>query len=104
MPRTRRYQDTAEKQRAYRERRKIAQSLTQSTGISCPPSRSNALSTTRWRALSKQAEDLLQQMKQQMETYFDQRSEAWQEAEKGEEFQKKIDRVQEAIQAIEDID
>jgi hypothetical protein len=39
-----------------------------------------------------------------MEAYQYQRSEAWQEGDKGQAFQEALDRVEEAIATVQDID
>lgn len=56
----------------------------------------------RWKALHEQACAALD-TKGEMQGYFDDRSEAWQEGEKGEAFQELLDRVEEARSAVDDL-
>jgi hypothetical protein len=42
-------------------------------------------------------------MQSEMQGYFDDRSEAWQEGEKGKAFQEILDRVDEARSAVDDL-
>jgi hypothetical protein len=60
-------------------------------------------SMSRWTTALAHAYDLLNSTQGEMQAYFDERSDTWQESEKGEEFQRKIDSVQEAINALDDI-
>jgi broad specificity phosphatase PhoE len=60
-------------------------------------------SMARWKAPHEQARAALDTMQEEMQGYFDDRSEAWQEGEKGEAFQEILDRVEEARTAVEDL-
>ena len=47
---------------------------------------------------------LLLAMQQEMQDYYEQRSEAWQESERGETHQQRIEAVQEIIDALDAIE
>jgi len=103
MPNPRKYDNAAARQRAYRERRKLArpkprQELPRAKPIAVMPN------TARWKQLRERAETDLQTLFQEMEEYRDQRSETWLDGERGQTFQQRLDRVEEAIQAVSDID
>jgi hypothetical protein len=105
MPTPRRHESAAARQRAYRRRRKLArtgslelESLPQASSIAAMPS------TARWKELRRQAGAALQTLLQEMETYQDQRSESWQEGDKGQAFQEVLDKLEEAIDAVRNID
>ena len=57
----------------------------------------------RWAAMKEQARALLCLMLAEMEDYRDERSEVWQESERGEAFEETIAQVQEACGYVEAI-
>jgi len=59
--------------------------------------------TIRWRQATSQAAGLLAAVVDEMEAYFDDRSETWQESERGEAHQERVDAVREIVEALEDI-
>ena len=105
MTSPRKHASPANRQSAYRQRQKLAiAQLRRAKGL--PPSASLGTmpSTARWNALIQTAADLLKTVESEMETYRDERSETWQESEKGEEFQDRLDRVAEALTYVEAVD
>jgi hypothetical protein len=58
----------------------------------------------RWSAMIREATALLQTVAEEREAYYDDRSETWQESERGEDFQQRTDTVQEALDAVETLD
>ncbi len=84
----------AQKQRAYRER------LRQKNLGELPasPGPCNIAPVKRWEGMKDQARTLLQQLHDETEAYFDDRSEQWQESDKGEAMRERI----EALAAILD--
>ena len=46
---------------------------------------------------------LLLAMQQEMHDYYEQRSEAWQESDRGEAMNERLQAIEEAIAAVEDI-
>ncbi len=58
---------------------------------------------TRWKALHEQVRAALDTIQAEMQGYFDDRTESWQEGEKGEAFQEILNRVDEARTAVEDL-
>lgn len=105
MPQPKRHQSAAAKQRAYRQR------LEAKFGASaCPGQTPKASpvplipSTARWRSMREQAMGLLGILKTEMENYLADRSDNWQESEKGETFQEKLDLLQEALDVLASID
>jgi hypothetical protein len=61
-------------------------------------------STARWKDLKRQAEAALETLLDEMEDYENQRSETWQEGDKGEAFRQAIERIEEALDAVRTID
>jgi hypothetical protein len=105
MPTPRKHKDRAHRQRAYRQRQKEAR-IIELQAKNMPPLASipTMPSTARWRALVQMAADLLETAQEEMESYRDDRSEGWQDSEKADEFQERIDRIVEAKEFVEAID
>jgi hypothetical protein len=103
MPAPRRHEDAAARQRAYRQRRKLAKpaprgDLPRPTCLPAMPS------AARWKELRERAQADLQTLLDEMEAYRDQRSEIWQDGEKGQAFQQVLDQVEAALEAVQDIE
>jgi len=60
-------------------------------------------SAARWRSLKEGALRLLETLEGEMRAYADERSEAWQESERGEAFEEAVDLVAEAAEAVRSI-
>jgi hypothetical protein len=90
---------SADKQRAYRER------LKQRAAGQLPaaPILTNIPPERRWKALQEQARTALQTMLDEMEAYRDERSEAWQESERGEPFNERIDALESIIGELDEL-
>lgn len=105
MPTPKRHENAAERQRAYRKRRKLARLKSLSpTNLPRPSPLAAMPSTARWKDLKRQAEAALETLLDEMEDYEDQRSETWQEGDKGEAFRQAIERIEEALDAVRTID
>jgi hypothetical protein len=100
MPTPRRHKDPAARQRAYRERCKLAPKAP-GQGLSRNPTMPAA---SRWKQLRKQAETDLQTLIREMEEHRDKRSDAWLEGKRGQAFQERLDLIQEAADILRDID
>jgi hypothetical protein len=101
MARPRQYADPAAKQRAYRAR--VAREREQARGAPGPPvSRtvSGGTGEGRWRALLAEAEATLARVCEEMEGHFEARSEAWQESERGERLQERVEAIQDALERL----
>jgi hypothetical protein len=105
MPSPRQHTDNAARQKAYRDRRKqdIADQLT-AKGIPAAAPIPTMPSMTRWQALHEQATAALQAIQDEMTAYHSDRSERWQEGERGQHFQDVIDQLDDAQQTLESID
>jgi hypothetical protein len=101
MPQPRRHVSAAARQAAYRERceqaRQIA--LTQK-GLPSLPAISSLPGWARWNASFKAAQELIACNLGEMQDYFDDRSESWQESERGEEHQERIACVEAVLDAL----
>jgi hypothetical protein len=105
MPQPRRHQSAAAKQRSYRQRLEARFGDSVCTGRIPKGSAVPGIpSTARWRALRGQAIEVLGILKDEMESYQADRSDNWQQSERGEAFQEKLDLLQEAMEALDSID
>ena len=95
----------AEKQKAYRERQKQARiTERQQKGLPPAPAVPTMPGTARWNALIVQAQAALDTCLEEMQTYFDDRSEQWQESERGEQMQERIDQISELLETLNNIE
>jgi hypothetical protein len=102
MPTPRRYASHAERQAAYRRRVAAArQHELQAKGMPSLPRVPNLPGTRRWAAMTEQALVLLQTIQEEMEEYHEQRSQQWQESERGEAMGERLQALQEVIAAVE---
>ena len=93
MPTQRKYEGSAERQAAYRARRRAR--------IESPPAASVTGSVyRRWESMRKQAARVLEEVACEMETYHTQRSDAWRDSELGEAFIEIMESVADAAQAL----
>lgn len=91
----------AQRQAAYRKRKKQAMEvLLTAKGLPALPSISSVPGWPRWNQAMMQVEMLMTQIQSEMEDYHDQRSERWQESEKGYEFLQKLEDLNAALEAV----
>ena len=104
MPTPRRYANQAARQAAYRGRRAAARNKELAAkGLPALPAIATMPGHVRWQAQLRQAGLLLQTVQAEMQEYYDQRSESWQESERGETFLERLQAVQEVHGAAEDL-
>jgi hypothetical protein len=105
MPTPRKYASPAQRQLAYRKRQEAARIAdTCAKGIPSAAAIPTMPSSARWNALIEMAKSLLGAVEQEMGDYRDDRSEVWQEGEKGEAFQATLDLVTDALTSVEAIE
>lgn len=106
MPRPRQTPDhiltRAEIQRAYRARQKQAREQEQKQkGLPASRPIPTMPDTPRWTALLDAARAQIETAKEEMQAYFDERSEEWQEGERGEAMQERIEQLETALESLE---
>ena len=104
MPTPRQYANRAQRQAAYRQR--IAEARRkemEARGVPPLPAVATIPGHPRWQALIQQAVLLLQTVQEEMQNYYDQRLDTWQESERGEAFLEHLQAVQEAQSVTEDL-
>lgn len=102
VPTPRKYKTDAQRQAAYRKRAAAAVALADAKGLPLAAAIPSMPSYARWKAMSVTAGSLLQGVYQEMTTYADERSEAWQESERAEAFAEQIAAVEAAIQSLDE--
>jgi hypothetical protein len=94
MPQHRQHADAAAKQRAYRARQAQARrDERQAKGLPPAPPIPTLPSRARWHALLDQARCALEGARDEMQTYYDDRSEAWQQGERAATLQDQLDHL-----------
>jgi hypothetical protein len=104
MPTQRQYQTDADRQKAYRQRQKQAR-LAELAAKNLPPTPAipTMPGTARWTALQAQAQAALQAMLDEMRSYYDDRSEQWQETDRAATMQERMDSIESIISDLEGI-
>jgi hypothetical protein len=102
MPQRRKYDTDAQRQAAYRHR---AAQTTCGTLLAYPvaPSLATVPAYRRWRALVGAAERGIQTVVDELQSYFEERTEAWQESERGEDFSALIEAAEQALAMAEEL-
>jgi hypothetical protein len=105
MPTPRKYANNAERQTAYRARRPLpshSQSKSQksTTGDSHVSPR---LSYRRWDAMIEQSLSLIRTVKEEMQLYYDQRTDRWQESERGGKHAETMETIEEIVYLMQDL-
>src|SRR5688500_14144562 len=104
MPTPRRHTNQAARQAAYR--RRLAQARERelaARGLPALPAIATMPGHARWQALIRQASRLLQTVAEEMQEYSDERSETWQESERGTAFLEHLQAVEDAQRAAEEL-
>ena len=104
MPTPKQHADNAAKQRAYRQRQREALAAAQKAkGLPPAPPIPTMPGTARWTAMMTAAYDLLNSAEAEMTAYYDDRTEQWQESDKGNEFERRLDNLREIVEQLADL-
>jgi hypothetical protein len=102
MPQQRRYEDNAAKHRAYRARQARARRAEQQAkGLPPVPPLPTLPSRARWQALLAQARLALETVRDEMQAYYEERSEAWQQGERAATLAEQIDQLEAVLRELE---
>ena len=102
MPQPREYPSNAQRQAAYR--RRTDQARTQQLvekALPPLPAISNMPGEARWTGALRQVHWLLETIISEMEEYKEERSEQWQESEKGWAFAERLESLQDVLNSLE---
>ena len=104
MPQLRKYAANAARQAAYRRRARVQQEkLLATRGLPPLPAIAAMPGAARWKAALSQAALLLAQVKDEMDCYWQDRSETWQEGERGELMSEQMEALERIAGEIEEV-
>ena|SRR5450432_3018874 len=104
MPRPKIHASGAARQAAFRVRREQSrQALLAAKGLPALPAISGMPGWPRWNASFGNVEEMLTQTLSEMQDYFEDRSESWQEGERGEGHQEKVTLVEAVLDALSEL-
>lgn len=104
MPTPRQHSNPAARQKAYRERQALQRAEELSVkGLPPAPLIPSMPGTARWNAMIQGAGALLQTAHDEMEEYHGERSDTWQDSERAEALQAKIDALGEVLALVEEL-
>lgn len=103
MPTPKQYDSNADRQKAFRDRQKAARASALAQGAPKAAAVPTMPSTARWAALMQQARGALDTCRGEMQEYFDERSEQWQESERADAMQERIGQLESIISDLEEL-
>lgn len=104
MPQPKQHASAAARQAAFRARQAQArQRELAAKGLPPLPSIPSIPGWPRWNASLKTAQELIADTLGEMQDYYQDRSDSWQESERGEEHQEKIASVEAVVDALSDL-
>lgn len=104
MPTHRKHASNADRQAAYRARCELAREMELTTkGLPQIPRVPSIPGHRRWDAMVVQAHSLFESITQEMDTYYEERSDEWQTSDRGERFAERKDSVEQMAAQIEDL-
>lgn len=97
-------EQTAARQQRFRDRQKQAHRMEQAAkGLPALPSITTIPGRSRWNKSLLSAHLLIQQVNDEMQSYYDDRSEVWQEGEKGAGFVERQEEVEAVLNQLDDL-
>ena len=104
MPQPRIHRSAAARQAAFRARREQARQVELTAkGLPLLPVIPSLPGWPRWNATFRMAHGLIDGAVSEMHDYFDDRSESWQESDRGAEHQERIESVEAVLEALGDL-
>ena len=104
MAQERKHANPAQRQAAYRKRCEAARQQQLSVrGLPPLPVIATLPGQTRWSAALSSAQALVIQVSTEMQHYYDERTETWQESERGAQFQERLDAIEELLSQFEQV-
>lgn len=104
MPTPRRHVHPAARQAAYRARCAAARKQEQAAkGLPALPAVATLPGWRRWNAVAQQVAQLLKTAVEEMEAYADERSEAWEDSDRGGDFRERLEMWEQALASTEEL-
>lgn len=102
MPQPAKYKNQAARQAAYRARQEqAARDAAKQRGLPPLPALPAMPGTARWNAALTLALRLVEEVGEQMQTYFDERSQTWQDSDRAQDFTTRQEDVEAAREALD---
>lgn len=102
MPQPRKHSDHAARQAAYRVRQtKAQQEQLHQRGLPPLPAITTLPGSARWNSALQAARCLLVQVSEEMQAYYDDRSEVWQESDRAESFVERQEAIANLVSELE---
>jgi hypothetical protein len=102
MPQPAKYKNQAARQAAYRARQgQAAREAAKQRGLPPLPALPAMPGTARWKAALTLALRLVEEVGEQMQSYFDERSQTWQESERAQDFTVRVQAIEEVREALD---
>lgn len=97
-------EQTAKRQQRFRERQALARRIEQqSKGLPALPSIPSLPGWARWNALLKSALAQVEQVTEEMQAYYDARSDVWQESERADTFTERQEQIEAARSQLAEV-
>lgn len=104
MPQPKKHASPAERQAAYRTRcERARQNQASAKGLPSLPSLATMPGWSRWNATFQMAHALMDGAVSEMQEYFDDRSDTWQESERGEDHQERLASTEAVLDALAEL-
>jgi hypothetical protein len=104
MPQQRKHQTNSARQAAYRNRLELARKQELSErGLPALPTLASMPGTARWNGAIRRCVVLLTLVHSEMQGYFDDRSESWQESDRGVDHEERITAIEQLLSNLEDL-
>ena len=104
MPQRRKYENDAARQAAYRCRQARAREQDRAEPrLPSLPAISSLPGTIRWNAVIRRCTDLLALIRDESSSYYDDRSESWQEGDRGEAHAERVEALTQIVDGLEEI-
>jgi hypothetical protein len=95
---------TAQRQQRFRERQALARRIEQqSKGMPALPAIPSMPGWARWNALLKGALAQVEQVSNEMQAYYDARSDVWQESDRAETFAERQEQIEALLSQLADV-
>jgi hypothetical protein len=104
MPQKRKYQTDSARQAAYRSRcAKARKQELADPRLPSLPAVSSMPGTVRWNTVIRRCTDLLALIRDETASYYEDRSEAWQEGDRGEAHAERVEALTGLVDGLEDL-